>query len=109
MQFFKRRADLFNQLRERFYLKYINAKNVLPLELLCEIQKYTEGCILYIPNKEGNKACWGSISGSSEQLKSRNEEILERYLCGTPMEKIADEFCLSYESIKKIVYKRSYV
>lgn len=90
-------------------MKYVNAKSVLPTELITQIQKYTQGCILYIPNKEGNKACWGSISGSSEQLKSRNEEILERYLNGISIEKIADEFCLSYESIKKIVYKRSYV
>jgi DNA-binding NarL/FixJ family response regulator len=98
-----------NQLRERFYLKYVNAKNVLPPELLNEIQKYTEGCILYIPNKEGNKACWGSISGGSEQLRSRNEEILDRYSNGMSIDKIADEFCLSFESIKKIIYKRNYV
>lgn len=90
-------------------MKYVNAKSVLPSELLNEIQKYTEGCILYIPNKEGNKAGWGSISGSSEELRSRNEEILDRYLNGMSIDKIADEFCLSYESIKKIVYKRSYV
>lgn len=89
-------------------MKYINAKNVLPPELLKEIQEYTEGSLIYIPNKEGNKACWGSVSGSSEQLKCRNIEILDRYENGISIDKIADEFCLSYESIKKIIYKRSY-
>lgn len=87
-------------------LKYVNAKNVLPPELLMEIQKYSEGCLLYIPNKDGKKAEWGSKSGGSEELRNRNQEILYKYLNGMTMGKIADEFHLSYDSIKKIIHKQ---
>ena len=38
--------------REDIILSYINGKNVLPKELLEEIQKYVEGEIIYIPKKK---------------------------------------------------------
>lgn len=40
-------------------MKYVNAMEVLPKELISEIQKYVEGNIIYIPNKSGKRTRWG--------------------------------------------------
>lgn len=37
---------------------YFNAEEVLPAELLDEIQRYVQGAALYIP-KQGQRAGWG--------------------------------------------------
>ena len=44
-------------------MKYINAAEILPEELLKEIQTYIDGGVLYIPNTSVKKG-WGSASGS---------------------------------------------
>jgi hypothetical protein len=44
-------------------LRYLNAKDVLPPELLAEIQAYTAGTILYIPKQEEKRTHWGQLSG----------------------------------------------
>ena len=36
-------------------MKYVNAMEILPKELISEIQKYVEGNIIYIPNKSGKR------------------------------------------------------
>ena len=39
-------------------MKYINAKDCLPEELLEEIMKHVEGTYIYIPKKEANKSSY---------------------------------------------------
>lgn len=41
--------------------KYVNAKNILPSELVEEIQKYIDGSHIYIPQK--SRKSWGSNTG----------------------------------------------
>lgn len=69
-------------------MKYKNAKNILPKELLTEIQKYIQGDIIYIPI-QGQKTSWGEKSGYKEDLNNRNKQI----------------FNLSKSSILKIISK----
>ena len=86
-------------------MQYLNAKDVLPPELLAEIQKYTAGTILYIPKQE-KRIHWGQLSGVREQLHKRNRAISDHYKNGVPVNQLMDEFCLSEASIRKIIYAK---
>ena len=85
-------------------MQYINAKDVLPPELLAEIQRYTAGTILYIPKQEEKRTLWGQLSGVREQLHKRNRVIADHYKNGVSVNQLMDEFCLSEASIRKIIY-----
>lgn len=84
-------------------MKYENAKDILPPELLEQVQKYAAGKLLYIPKSEEAKA-WGSISGSRQKLLLRNQRIYNEYIGGKGIGELAEEYFLSTDSIKKIVY-----
>ena len=85
-------------------MKYRNASDILPDELLKEIQKYTSGEAIYIPNNTERKK-WGQGSGARLFYKERNEEIKNKYYQKVSMDDLADEYCLSLETIRKILYK----
>lgn len=85
-------------------MKYINAADVLPKELLDEILNYVDGELLYIPIS-GNKQKWGENSGSREYYKKRNTDIINLYKNGVSIIDIAEKYCLSYDSVRKIVRK----
>ena len=86
-------------------MRYLNASEILPDELLREIQKYTQGETLYIP-KENERKKWGENSGSRSYYIERNSKFLEKYReNGCSMQELADEFNLSVESIRKIIFK----
>ena len=82
---------------------YKNAKDVLPDALLRQLWRYVEGETIYIPKREQCRAAWGSLSGSRREYEMRNEQIRRRYAESATLEELAEEFCLSVESIRKIV------
>ena len=82
---------------------YKNAKDVLPDALLRQLWKYVEGETIYIPKREQCRAAWGSLSGSRREYEMRNEQIRRRYAESATLEELAEEFCLSVDSIRKIV------
>ena len=84
-------------------MKYENAKDILPEKLLEEIQKYAEGKVIYIPRTDKGKG-WGEASGYRDKLNKRNATICSRYSAGKSIMEIAEEFFLSPETIKKLVY-----
>jgi Mor family transcriptional regulator len=86
-------------------MKYENAKDILPEELLREIQKYAEGKLLYVPSIE-EKRGWGQASGYRDKLKKRNRMICNKYANGRTISELADEYFLSLDSIKKIIYSK---
>lgn len=85
-------------------MKCINAVDVLPEELLKEILNYVDGELLYIPTSK-RKQKWGERSGSREYYKKRNSDIINQYKSGATITSIAKNYCLSYDSIRKIVNK----
>lgn len=87
-------------------MKYIKADNIFPEELLKQIQKYVQGELIYIPNPKGVRKKWGETSGYRVYLDHRNSEIREKFLVGLSIGQLAEEFCLSIESIKRIVYSK---
>ena len=84
-------------------LKYVNAKDVLPPDILSEVQKYSCGEMIYVPKKE-KKAGWGQINGTRSQVILRNNRIAEAYRDGMSVYDLMDQYCLSEASIRKIIY-----
>ncbi|SCX93122.1 CD3324 family protein [Alkaliphilus peptidifermentans] len=85
-------------------MKYRNASDILPDELLKEIQKYAAGETLYIPSNIERKK-WGHDTGARMFYKQRNDEIQNRFFNKASIEELAEEYYLSPETVKKIVYK----
>lgn len=83
-------------------MKYRNARGILPPELLLQIQKYCEGCVVYVP-KRGNKVIWGKNNGARRKYDERNSEIFRRYESGIPVRKLSESYYLSEDSIRKII------
>lgn len=86
-------------------MKYRNASDILPDELLKEIKKYAAGEVLYIPSDKKRKE-WGTDSGAKTFYEQRNEEIRYKYFClKISIDMLCDEYCLSDETVRKIIYK----
>jgi Mor family transcriptional regulator len=86
-------------------VKYTSAENILPQELIEEIQRYCQGQYVYIPREQGIRSEWGTKSGVKKELANRNSEIKEKFQNGQSKESLAVDYCLSISSIKKIVYE----
>lgn len=90
---------------EVYLLNYKNAKDIFPPELLREIQNYVHGERVYIPQLENVRTDWGKKSGSRQEITFRNNEISKKHKDGLSIDELSELFCLSSESIRKIVYK----
>jgi Mor family transcriptional regulator len=86
-------------------MKYVKA-DILPEELLKEVQKYINGVMVYVPKPEGVREGWGVNSGGRKYINQRNHEIRQRFSQGTSIDELSEQFFLSLDSIKKIVYSR---
>ena len=86
-------------------MEYKNGKEVFPLSLLKELQKYIQGELIYIPKENSQRAGWGEINGSRQMITRRNNEIYRLYKEGWSFEDLEQEYSLSNESIRKIIYK----
>ncbi|MDF2903304.1 MAG: hypothetical protein K0S25_942 [Bacillus sp. (in: firmicutes)] len=87
-------------------MKYVKASAVLPKKLILEIQKYVQGETIYIPNSEPTRKKWGTLSGGRRLIDNRNSSIKRAYSQGRTITDLADEYFLSIETIKKIVYSK---
>ena len=86
-------------------MRYRNASEVLPDELLKELQKYAPGELLYIPSDEKRKQ-WGSQSGAKVFYEQRNQEIRSKYFYEKEaIDSLCAQYGLSEETIRKILYK----
>ena len=52
-------------------MKYVNAKDILPENILKQLQTYAAGTLLYVPT-EGEEKSWGEVSGYRAYLLKRN-------------------------------------
>ncbi|WP_063776461.1 CD3324 family protein [Paenibacillus sp. IHB B 3415] len=86
-------------------MKYEHAGDVIPEELLKEVQKYAAGRLLYFPAGDEKKA-WGESNGYREQLQKRNLMIRNKYAHGVTIAEIANEYYLSLDTVKKIIYSK---
>jgi ParB-like nuclease domain. len=86
-------------------MKYENGGDIFPEPLLKQIQKYVCGKLIYIPS-DGKKRPWGETSGYKQYLLERNRDIRDKFNEGTIIEVLSEEYFLSCETIKKIVYSK---
>jgi Mor family transcriptional regulator len=82
--------------------RYKNAAEILPADLLADLQRYAAGEQIYVPRLEERRP-WGERSGAREVLQARNEQIGNRYAEGARIEQLMTEFHLGYDSIRKIL------
>ncbi len=87
-------------------MRYQKAEDVLPAELLREIQKYVDGVYLYIPRRTGEKRGWGSTTRYKEELRQRNESIRDLNREGVSVDTLAERFHLSEKSIRRILQQK---
>lgn len=88
------------------HMKYRNATTILPDALVKELQKYVQAEYLYIPAKNEQHKAWGELSGYRKELKMRNAAIIAEYRQGTSIETLADRYCLSIYTVRKIIYQK---
>ena len=87
-------------------MKYKRANEIFPEKLIKEVQKYIKGEMVYIPSPDGQRKGWGENTGNKVYLQSRNFEIKLQFREGLSINQLTTVFCLSYDSIKKIVYSK---
>ena len=64
-------------------MRYMKAADVLPPDLLAQVQAYIDGEYLYIPRRETSRKPWGAANGRKAETLARNQEIYRRYREGT--------------------------
>lgn len=87
-------------------MSYLRADLIFPDELLSEIQKYVQDGLVYVPKPKKLHKKWGENSGSREAIRHRNSEIRIKFQSARRIEQLAEEYCLSIETVKRIVYKK---
>ena len=88
-------------------MKYSKAESIFPEELLRIIQEYVQGELVYIPKPKEAHLKWGEKTLSKNRVSARNSEIKSLFCNGVSIEELAGRYFLSFESIKKIVYKKN--
>lgn len=84
-------------------MEYINAKNVLPKEVLSAIQTYYQGGYLYIPRQNPPKP--SKPTDYQLELQTRNQWIYLKHLEGRTNRQLAKIYHLSEPSIRRIIAK----
>jgi len=85
-------------------MKYRNATELLPPQLLLELQKYVQGETLYVPKVK--RKSWGEGTGAKVFFSRRDSEIRSRFSHGMKPEELSNEYFISEDAVKKIVYKK---
>ncbi len=83
-------------------MSYINANEILPKELIDEIQRYVQGVNLYIPKIFDKKR---TDSEYKKELFERDMEIYEMFQSGNTVSELAEMYYLSDKSIYRILGK----
>ena len=84
-------------------MKYVNANNVLPEELLSMIQKYYQGGYLYIPKENYSEP--KRKTDYKIELEKRNQYIYLKHLEGRTNGQLGNIYHLSESSIRRIISK----
>lgn len=85
---------------------YKNVSEILPENLVRQIQEFIDGDVIYIPRKAVNRKCWGDGTDTKKQLQSRDMEIVLKYSQGVRVSDLANEYHMSTQGIYKILSKK---
>lgn len=86
-------------------MKYVNAQNILPKDIIELLQQYIDGSYLYIPRKAENKKAWGVNSGFKSELEKRNIQIYNSFNEGISVKELSNKYYLTENSIRRIIRK----
>ena len=84
-------------------MRYLKAEDVLPAELLAQVQRYADGVYLYIPRRADHRQNWGSSTRYREELQQRNESIRLLHREGLGAQELAERFHLSVKTIQRVL------
>ena len=84
-------------------MRYMKAADVLPPDLLKQVQIYIDGEYLYIPRRAETRRAWGAANGRKAETLARNQEIYRRYREGATVDRLAEAYFLAPKSIWKII------
>lgn len=84
-------------------MSYQKTIDLLPKELLEQIQEYVDGKVIYIPKKEENKKTWGESTDTKQFLASRNRQICLDFQNGITIEQLSEKYFLTKKSIQRII------
>lgn len=82
---------------------YRKAEEILPAELIEQIQQYVDGQNIYIPKRADNRLEWGARTKIRQELEVRNHQIYADYQDGMRIAELTDKYCLSEKSIQRII------
>ena len=84
-------------------MSYIKAEEILPEELIQQIQQYVDGTYLYIPRKPGSRRAWGLETTYKAELRLRNRAICRDRMQGAGITELCEKYHLSEKSIRRIL------
>lgn len=84
-------------------MRYTNALQVLPEQVLEQIYQYVEGVVLYIPRRAEHKRPWGSGTPTRQVLAARNQAIWRDAQAGLSARALAERYYLSVKQIQRIL------
>ena len=87
-------------------MSYIKAEEILPEELIRQIQEYIDGVSIYIPRKSGTRHPWGQKTNYKAELNARNACIRSDHARGTGIPVLSRKYHLSEKSIRRILHKK---
>ena len=87
-------------------MSYIKAEEILPEELVRQIQAYVDGAYIYIPRKPGTRHPWGQETDYKAEPKARNDRIRSDYAAGSGITDLSRKYHLSEKSIRRILQNR---
>ena len=87
-------------------MRYQKAEDVLPAELLAQIQRYADGVYLYIPRRPAHRQSWGNSTRYREELRKRNASIRFLHREGLSAEELAERFHLTVKTIQRILREK---
>ncbi len=82
-------------------MKYKNAPDILPTELIAEIQKHFSGGLLWIPMPDDH------IPERHIYLKERNELIVELHRKGISMKEISGIAKITEERVRQVIKQQN--
>ena len=85
-------------------MSYIKAEDILPEELIRQIQQYVDGTYLYIPRKPGTRRAWGQETAYKAELRLRNQRIRREHAEGLGVAQLSRKYHLSEKSIRRILH-----
>ena len=84
-------------------MSYQSAIELLPKEIIEQIQEYADGLAIYIPRKEADKKRWGENTDTKQIIASRNRRICLDFQNGMNIKQLAEKYFLVEKSIQRIL------